>query len=104
LVVSHKQVFYCFIVGPADYMGRRLNDKKWLQFSFVGCISFLAVSVYMIMDATSNRRCMDSLGRPPLLLYLLCTKAAMYGFGVISTSVAIADRFERRDAINVSEC
>jgi hypothetical protein len=101
---SHKQVFYCFIVGPADCMGRRLNDKKWIEFSFVGCVLFLAASVYMIMDATSNKRCMESLGRPPLLLYLLCTKAAMYGFGFMSTAVAIGDRAERRAVINVSEC
>jgi hypothetical protein len=53
-------------------------------FSRVACASFFAVSVYMLVSFSSNALCLQALGDPPLLLYLLFFKAVLYGVGMIT--------------------
>jgi hypothetical protein len=60
---------------------------SWTTFSWVACILFLSVSVYMIMVFSAKPSCLESLGDPPLLLYMLYFKAALYAVGAMTAGL-----------------
>lgn len=82
-------VFYCFVRPFYECRSNEAGKKDWVIFYFIACTTFLVACVYMIGQSWTHPRCAEALGDPPLLLWLLGVKAAMYLFGVLSSIVAL---------------
>ena len=82
-------VFYCFVRPFYACRSDEAGKKDWVIFYFIACTSFLVACVCVIGDSWARPRCVEALGDPPLLLWLLGVKAAMYLFGVLSSIVAL---------------
>ena len=82
-------VFYCFVRPFYGCRSNKAGKKDWVIFYFIACTVFLAACVYMIGESWTRPLCVEALGDPPLLLWLLGVKAAMYLFGVLSSIVAL---------------